>query len=598
MNNKPIEFSEIKNSINAQYYIDLIYDEKWEKMEMWDITETTFTYLHTPEFNDIINDMQEISYEDYIAQIHFNKHYFSSVWWIDFSKWLELDSENQQIALIEAKEKILKIFTDKIQQIELIQEELTQKWKELNLQLQWLDSESKQYKKIELEFIKLDMLIRSIWETKPKLEQAKISVIFEAEKAWLPHNLSEDEVRQLCKQLDEYDNILHGGSIVDDSPHMQRCYRVMQTEYNDFLENNDDSKIISNTLSQIKSKLSADYVFERYELPQKDILTFMDEKINTEKIVEDYNTICSIAQMNYPVYIADVSTITNTDSWLKFPRSIKEKSREESIRKAGHEIICHTTTLLNGNKLLWFKWASYVDKEEWMAVLKELLFVYGKNMYCVDSHGNMHIDINKIDIMHDPKMLAWEILSWEEYFNFLANYHEVKSDRFHSAKRFERFKRWRPFYIPGTQKKDRSYINWLWKIINFINNWGNVHDLELAKHGLADLDNVKKIHKNLCDLWEEPDLIKLNGLDEFIYFREAVRHLKWEYNKTEKHNTFSEYLKERGLEIYTGTFRDFFQDKYPMFDISWESLINIPLDLKESDKILKQVANILSKPKK
>ena len=594
MKNTIIESSEEKNQIDTQYYIDLIYDEKWEKMEMWDIVETTFTYLHSSEFKVIINNMEEISYNDYIEQIHFNKHYFSSVWWIDFSKWIQLDSEDQQNELARAKENVLKICTDKIQQIESIQEELSEKLEELTELLQSLDSHTNQYKRIENEYIKLDMFIRSIWETKPKLKQAKISVIFEAEKAWLPHNLSEDEVIELCERLDQYDNTLYGGSIVDDSSHMQRCYRVMQTEYNDFLKNNDDSAIISNTLSEIKSQLSADYVFERYELPQKDILDFMDEKISTEKIVEDYNTICSIAWMKYPVYIADVSTITNTDTWLKFPRSIKEKTREESVRKAGHEIICHTTTLLNGNKLLWFKGVNYVDKEEWMAVLKELLFVYGRNLYWVDSHGNTCIDMNKIDIMHDPKMLAWEILSWEEYFDFLANYHEVKADRFHSAKRFERFKRWRPFSNPGTQKKDRSYINGLWETINFINNGGNIHDLELAKHGLHDLDNVKKIHQNLCDLWEKPNLIKLNGLDEFIYFREALRHLKWEYNKTKKKNTFSEYLKERGLEIYSKTFREFFQDKYPMFDISWDSLIHIPIDSKEIDKILKEIANILS----
>ena len=32
------------------------------------------------------------------------------------------------------------------------------------------------------------------------------------------------------------------------------------------------------------------------------------------------------------------------------------------------------------------------------------------------------IDKNKIDILHDPKMLAGEILSGEEFYNFLENY--------------------------------------------------------------------------------------------------------------------------------------------------------------------------------
>jgi hypothetical protein len=45
-------------------------------------------------------------------------------------------------------------------------------------------------------------------------------------------------------------------------------------------------------------------------------------------------------------------------------------------------------------------------------------------------------------------MLAGEILSGEEFYNFLENYNKVNPDRFHFTARFDRSKRGRPFQNP------------------------------------------------------------------------------------------------------------------------------------------------------
>jgi hypothetical protein len=132
-------------------------------------------------------------------------------------------------------------------------------------------------------------------------------------------------------------------------------------------------------------------------------------------------------------------------------------------------------------------------------------------------------------------------------------------------------------------------------VVDFLNNWWNIHDLELAKTWMWDIKKIKKLYSNLGKLWKAPELLKLQWLHEFIYFRLAVKKLKKEYSHQENKNiSFNEYLASKWLDIYGGTFVKYFKDKYPMFDVNHSFFIDLPTDYDIKDKILKEVAIILS----
>lgn len=539
----------LNNIINKEtdildIYISEIFDKNiWKAKEIWQIAEVTYSY----KFDESL-DTNEIRYKQIENAIFFNSTLLTSIWWIKYEEWIEKNEETRLNELETAWIEIKNILTNKITLIKNTILELNNIENESNINKTIFNTQ-KEINEKEIFELKKEIFIGSLKNNKLLLEQALVWLPFELEKAWLKHNLSEEEVNKKIKQLDDFDDKLFSWKIDKKDNNIEKisCYQYLRTKYE---KNNTKDKNLLKYLKKIEELLPEWYIYKKYNEPEKITEKEINTKNNINEYVNIFNQYLSWTNIDYKVEIdSSVWSITDTPKSLKIPVTNKTKKLdlEMIIRLIAHEFTSHTKNLINWNILLWnFRWARNIEKEEWLAMLSESLFLYWKNFYKQDVNWKFFIDKDKINISsYHPKTLLAEILSWEDLLDFLVRYEKIELDNTTPLRRFLRLKRLRPLDKAWCQHKDTTYIRWQFKVADYINAQNNPENLYLWKVWLKDIDKLVKIKELQEENWKKLELAKPTLTYEYIYFKLLQKYKPKIYRKIK--------------------YRDYLSEKYPMF---------------------------------
>lgn len=549
-----------KNNDILEIYISEIFDEKtWEAREIWQIAEVTYSY----EFDKSL-DNNEINYEQLENAVFFNTTLFTSIWGIKYEEWINKDEKNRLYELNKAWIEIKDVLTSKILLIEKVILELNSNTKEE------FPNNQKDINEKEIFKLKKEIFIWSLESNKLLLKQALVWLPFELEKAWLKHNLSEQEINDKINELDRYDELLFSWKIDKKENHIEiiSCYQYLRTKYENSNEKTDKLIIY---LEKIEKLLPEWYIYEKYNEPDKVTVKEINTKNNIKEYVKTFNQYLSWTNIDYKAEIdSSVWSITDTPTSLKIPKTSKTKELdlEMIIRLIAHEFTSHTKNLINWKILLWnFRWARNIEKEEWLAMISESLFLYWKNFYKQDLNWKFFIDKDKINVSdYHPKTLLAEILNWKELLDFLVKYEKIEWDNTTPLRRFLRLKRLRPLDKPWCQHKDTTYIRWQFEVADYINAQNNPENLYLWKVWLKDIDKLVKIKELLEENWEKLELVKPTLTYEYIYFKLLQKYKPKIYRKIK--------------------YKDYLSKKYPMFNFELTEHISYSINNSKTNIIL------------
>lgn len=541
------KFQDLINKLNLE-----IFDEKiWIWKELWKIAELTYSYDKETNINTTL---------------------FVSIWWLnidEYKKW-----NNKKSLLLKAKWKIEKVLEEKILQIIEAKKEV----RKINT-----DSNDNIQKDL------ISIFINSLNEKLKLLEYCKLALPLELEKTWINSWLNNEKEQELEEKLLNLDKFLFWWQIKENPNEVKFCYEYIY----DIYKNNKDKltqeqknrfefylKKLENLLlkwykykEKEKPKI-IDEKFLNFDLPQKDYLLWFN------LLIEALEKLESVVETNQTVW-----SISDWPKWVQFPISEKFKNIKiiRFLKLWNHEIETHDITNYNSKQLLWnLRWKNSIEKDEWLAILMEQLFIYGKSLYKIDEKTwKLIIDINKIQISNNfVKILFWEILNNDELIEFLELSNIIEPDIISVKDRFFRLKRNNKNNV---QHKDTTYTRWLLKAVKKINNyilsdwkkWIAPEDLFIWKISFEETEKLKRIKEYKINSWEKIDLIKPLFIADVIYYSIKQKLLHWKNTKINSQN-FYKYL----------------QDKYPLFNFSKEQIDSISFKTKSN---INWIINILLK---
>lgn len=310
---------------------------------------------------------------------------------------------------------------------------------------------------------------------------------FEAEKAWLPHNLNKREFEWRIKRLEEIEKDLFGPMVRKTKYEIQGSYNHLITlfeEQKEKLTPEEQEKILK-YLSILKNKFSS--IDENMEIKEThiEIDNILKKDILREDYVKILQMVMNIYAIDKPIKVEERSSIYDGETHLWIPESdaYKTLKLQRILELIQHEIETHYIIEENNKKTLWnFRWAGNLQREEWLAMTSEWILMW-KTLDDITVSWAI------------PDLLLWEILSWDEYREFLLLHAKLKGTK-NAAWTFLRRKRNYPLSYPWVQHKDTSYNRWQHLIVKFLKKGGNVKDFYVWKVSFTDIEKTKQILSN------------------------------------------------------------------------------------------------------
>ena len=486
------------NELNSTIFLN----ETWIDNEFYKIPEITYSYIKNDSWNII------------------NKTLFVDLVWIDVSYFEKLQDDIDKKQYIESfadklKEKInkqienIQKYIEKLNNIDSWNDEVLNAKKEIIL---WSLRENIYYLQLALEWLDFE------------IEKALCWVYF---KNWKKYLSDEDRVKKLQK-IDELNTKIFWEKISSNQEYAHWVLDYLATKYDDYKTQLDEWKISEDRLltegeqkrydyyiSKIKD-LSPEYKAKIKNKPDWVInkrFFELDLDVSQVKDVLNHNLIAIDKQTwnmpNRAYFDENISAFTDTARWLGVPNNQKNKSKKlyDVLRLWLHENEKHQVSEVSEQTLVWnIKWAWYLESEEWMAMLAEELFQFGENLLkdAVDKEWNKVkiIDIDKISYVQSfAKTMMEEVLSDEEFYDFLYLQNKIEPDKMAVLDRYLRFKR------TWFQRKDITYTTWKIKAAKYINDiilWNidwDLEDLYSWKVWFKDLDKISLIKKYAKKSW-------------------------------------------------------------------------------------------------
>lgn len=522
MSNIPLSISDKKTEDIINRIISLVFDQEvWINEGLWKIAEVTYSY----------------DTETYI-----NETLFINIWKLNIWAYkLEENTIIKQFLLLQSKQELIKILTGKIN---IIHEGL------LSLQEDyWKISEAMKTKK--------DIIVNALSEKLNLLEYCVLAIPFELEKAGIPLDLSVIEIEKLENTLQSIDKILFWGDVKDLPEEVAMTYRWIKTRYNKkkkslSIENQNK---IEEYLKKIEEYLPKDYVFVPKVSLQNIRKSYFEYELDRRDYILAFNMLIdAFGKMNHVIQSDEyVGSISDGPEGIFFP--VHEKfdsiSIERFFRLAMHEIETHSLTDHNTIALLWnMRGSNSTEKDEGLAILMELFFIYWTNILTKNKNWDTIINIETIINNRLLRVLMWEILNNDDLYEFLDIIQCIDPDTISIEDRYRRLKRNNRVSV---QHKDTSYTRGLFKAVNQINLFINtkwkegisIKDLFIWKISFEETKKFKYLKE--CTWDNSQDLLPIFVSDAVHY---CIEHeLKWIWNLISP-NDFINYLKE----------------KYPLFD--------------------------------
>lgn len=150
------------------------------------------------------------------------------------------------------------------------------------------------------------------------------------------------------------------------------------------------------------------------------------------------------------------------------------------LKLIAHEIETHYVVLHNTDTILgWMKWWFSLAREEWLAKFQEFLLT-----------GLPLEEIRVIDWL--PLLLMGELLTTEQFLNFLNLYRKLHGIITSEMLRLLRVKRNYLLWKPWVNHKDVTYSRWLQQIASYVQWWWNYASLFLSKVDFADIHTIQE----------------------------------------------------------------------------------------------------------
>ena len=530
----------------------LIFDEEnWVAKDLWKLAEVTYSYDKETGINTTL---------------------FVKWWLLDLRLYKKACEETKKELLLKARDNLVVLLNEKKTQIENTTNNL------ILFESFWKRSIESNLKSIFHE---------ALVEKNDFLDYSLNAIPFELLKAWIELNLSKKDEEDIENKQEKLDEKLFWWKIKDNPEETILSYEYILEKYNNWKTklNNSEQKRFEWYLEKIKPHLPEGYKYEskikpeaikwdflKLDLPKKDYILwfniFVEALEKLEHIVESNNQVWSIS---------------DGPKWVQFPTN--EKFNHIKIDRFlllwEHEIETHNITDYNWKQLLGnLRWSKSTEKDEWVAMLMEQLFMYWKGLYKIDNDWDQIIDIEKIRInSYFTKTLMWELLEDDDLLDFLELSEKFDPDVITAQDRFDRLKRNNKKHV---QHKDTTYTRWLFKAIKEINKfikskweeWINPEDLFLWKISFNETAKLKSIKEAKEKAWENIEIIKPLFISDAVYYA-VTEKLKWE-SWTITWEWFYKYLSE----------------KYPIFNFTEEQVKAVSYETKRN---VYWIVNILLK---
>ncbi|MCP4522956.1 MAG: DUF1704 domain-containing protein [Candidatus Gracilibacteria bacterium] len=522
----PLSISDQKIEDVINTVTSLVFDQEiWVNDGLWKIAEVTYSYEQ----------------ETYI-----NETLFIKIGKLDISAYKgEENNIIKQSLLLQSKLKVEEVLQNKIITIH-----------------NGLLSLQDDFGKISSSMaIKKNIIENALNEKLNLLEYCILALPFELEKAGIPLDLPASEIDKLEQTLHEIDKDLFGGDVKDSPEEVAMTHRWVLSRYNkrkDTLPLGVQNKI-ETYIKRIEAYLPPDYVFVPKQRIQNIRQNYFEYELERNDYILAFNMLVdAFGKMNHVIQTDKyVGSISDGPEGVFFP--IHEKfdaiSIEHFFRLAMHEIETHSLTDHNTVQLLGnVRGANSTEKDEGLAILMELFFVYGTNILTKNSSGENIIDIEKITNNKLLRVLMGEILNDEELKDFLEVILYIDNDSISTQERYRRLKR---NNRESVQHKDTSYTRGLFKSIHHINLYINSHakegisikDLFIGKISFEETKKFKQLKKDTGD--SSQDLLPIFVSDAVLY---CIEH---ELKGTENRISSEDFIK-------------YLSDKYPLFDFIHE----------------------------
>ncbi len=547
--------------------------EDWIDNDFYKIPEITYSYKK--EWNHLINETL-----------------FSKIWWLNIDNFLLSDDRQKEKIIIEIKEKLNKEIWEKIKKITNFIEEI----ESINTDDEILNAR----KNIILWWLKenINLLNLALEWLDFELEKAMIWLYFEnkekksSSKFFINQNLREEKINK----IEQLNTEVFWPKITNNKEYIEwnldylfekfEDYKKLREENNldeDRLLTEDEEKRYLDYISRLQN-LSPDYRPKIRQKPKKVLdKKYYTREVNWEDlalILAHHSKWLDKQTWNFPhqVYFDElVSWVTDTPNWLLLPKNFKKLNKNylDILRLDWHEIWQHWISQVIHEEIIWnIRWEKNLELVEGTAMEWEELFQNWANMMKEDNGINWNkvlvIDIEKISYVQSfSKTAMEEILSDEEFYDFLKLQDKIEPNKMSPLDRYLRFKR------TGFQRKDITYTTWKIKAAKYINKvikWeinGDVSDLFLWKIGFKQIPEFKKILK--AKKIENPNL----KLPENLLFAETLVFLLEQREKNPKNNKNKDIIKEK--------FLDYLILKYPFLkkDLVKEKIDSIRYNFKK-----------------
>lgn len=427
--------------------------------EMEDLVELTYSYA-TLDDGKMVNktlfwkflwsEYQSVSWE---TQEEKKSH--EKIFW-------QNTAQNLNQVLLQAKAKLLKKKSIVIKYKQLLAPYLTEK----NSRAQILMG--------TLEFISKIIDIVFTW------------LPFEAEKAGLPHNMTQEEILKTVETLEKIEAELFWWNVRENVYEVQGSYELLEqlfsknSHYLDDQEQKQFQKYLSLLLKKFP-EIRIAWIDGNKNTPKIENNTFLNKDISRSDYVEIFKLVFSLYDIHKPVIIEERSSIYDGVDALCIPdtpayTTLKLKRVLALIQ---HEIETHYIIEQNNTKTLGkFRGAKNLQREEWLAMISESLLLWKT------------LDDVKV-WLQIPDILMGEILDGQDYETFMMLLGKLKQEK--NAKwNYHRRKRNYPLYARWVQHKDTSYNRGQHKVVEYLKNGWDVKDLYLWKISFEDIALVKK----------------------------------------------------------------------------------------------------------
>lgn len=551
INTLPVQ-KNLEDLINEQNL--LIFDEEnWVWKDLWKISEVTYSYDEQTGINTTL---------------------FVKAWKLDLEFYKKSDDILKERLLKKSKYVLINTLNKKKTQIQTAKDEIA--LFEIFSQEE-IDNDLK------------DIFINSLNEKNDFLDYCLNAIDFELEKAWIVSWLSKEKELEIEKKQKKLDEELFWWNIKDNPEETILAYESIYNKYivNKNKLSKEEQIRFESYLSKIKLPKWYKYDSEKIEKnkPKLIVWDFLDLDIPKSDYILWFNILVeALEKLEHIVESNDsAKSISDGPKWVQFPTS--EKFNHIKMLRFfllwNHEIETHNITDYNSKQLLGnLRGANSTEKDEWVAMLMEQLFKYGKELYKIDEDQDQIIDIEKIQInSYFTKTLMWELLNNDELLDFLELSEKIDPDVISPIDRYNRLKRNNKL---GVQHKDTTYTRWLLKAIKQINlfikskwkEWINPEDLFLWKISFDETSKLKKIKNVKENSWKKIEILKPLFISDAVYFsiNQRLNWKEWRINS----EWFYEYLK----------------DKYPIFNFTKQQVKEISYTTKRN---VNWIVNIMLK---